>query len=153
MYDLTMLREFRKHTANMLTAFSHADQNRIPAGLNNNLVWNAGHLLATTDLLVYALAGLPTPSGRAFIDRFRKGTRPEGEVSAAEIADIAARLNSSVDRLESDLKTLDFGNFKAYTNSLGITLHNVEEALEFNLAHEAMHFGTMLVIRNLLRNT
>ena len=153
MPDLTIMREFRRNVANLLLSFDQADQNRIPAGLNNNLIWNAGHLLATTDLLIYALSGLKTPSGREFIDRYRKGTRPDGEVSAEEIKQIADLLVARVDQLDSDLRTLDFSNFKEYTTSAGVTLRSVEDAVSFNVAHEAMHFGTMLAIRNLLRNS
>lgn len=150
MSNVFLLRKLREHVASLIAGHDAAALNRIPEGLNNNLIWNAGHLLATTDLLIYGLGGQRTQSDREFIDRYRKGTRPEGEVSAAEIADISERLLTSVDRLEADLDSLDWSNFREYTNSLGITLRSVDDALAFNLVHEGMHYGTMLAMRKLV---
>jgi len=106
--------------------------------------------VATMELLVYAMAGLKTPSDREFIDRYRKGTRPEGTVSKEECELIAEKLSSSIDQLEHDLETLDFSNYKEYATSYGITLTSVDDALAFNNLHEAMHLGTMLALRNLV---
>ena len=147
---LALLRATRKNILGIFTQHDLEQQNTIPAGLNNNMVWNAGHVVATMELLVYAMAGLKTPSGRDFIDRYRKGTRPEGPATKAECDLIAEKLLAGVDQLEQDLETLDFSNYKEYATSFGVTLSNVDDALAFNNMHEAMQLGTMLVLRNLV---
>jgi len=140
----------RKNIHGIFAAHSSELRNVIPEGLNNNLVWNAGHVIATMELLTYGLAGLKTPSGKEFIDRYRKGSKPDGPVSAEEQAYIADRLLSGVTQLEADTKSLDFSNFREYTTSYGVTLSSIDDALAFNNLHEAMHLGTMLAMRNLL---
>lgn len=148
--SLALLRAVRKNILGLFGAHTLGQQNAIPAGMNNNLVWNAGHVVATTELLIYGLAGLKTPSEREFIDRYRKGSRPEGPATAEECELIAEKLRSGIERLEQDLVTLDFSNYKEYTTSFGVTLTSVDDALAFNNMHEAMHLGTMLTLRNLV---
>lgn len=147
---LALLLAARKNVLGIFKAHSLEQVNKIPPGFNNNLVWNAGHVVATMELLVYALAGQQTPSGRAFIDRYRKGTRPEGPASQEACDLIAARLLEGVDQLTKDLETKDFSNYKEYPTSFGVSLGSVDDALAFNNMHEAMHLGTMIALRNQL---
>lgn len=149
-FGLSLLAQTRQNVVALLDAQTEEQLNRIPPGLNNNLIWNAGHLIATSELLVYALSGHRTPSGREFIDRYRKGTRPEGAVGSDEIAAVKQQLTSGVERLREDLMALDWDNFKEYGTSFGVTLHGVDEALQFNNMHETMHFGTMLTMRKMV---
>lgn len=148
---LALLRATRNNILGIYAAHDETKLNEIPAALNNNLAWNAGHVIATMELLTYGLAGLKTPSGKAFIDRFRKGSRPDGPISAEDHAHITRQLIGGIDQLEEDLQNLDFGNYKEYTTSYGVTLKNVDDALTFNNMHEAMHLGTMLALRRLVK--
>ncbi len=148
---LALLRATRKNILGIYAAHDSTKLNQIPAPLNNNLAWNAGHVIATLELLVYGLAGLKTPSGREFIDRYRKGTRPEGPISEADHAHIKQQLLGGIEQLEQDLQSLDFSKFKAYETSYGVTLTSVEDALTFNNMHEAMHLGTMLALRRMVK--
>ncbi len=147
---LALLLAARKNVLGIFKAHSLEQANEIPAGFNNNLVWNAGHVVATMELLVYGLGGQKTPSDREFIDRYRKGTRPEGPASQEEYDLIAAKLLNGVAQLAEDLNEKDFSNYKEYTTSFGVTLASVEDALAFNNMHEAMHLGTMLALRGQL---
>lgn len=148
---LALLLATRKNILGIFQAHSLEQANEIPPGLNNNLIWNAGHVAATMELLVYAMSGRQTPSDREFIDRYRKGTRPEAAANQNEYDLIAAKLIEGVDLLTSDLKEKDFSNYKEYATSFGVTLASVEDALGFNNIHEAMHLGAMISLRNLLR--
>ncbi|MFT4751547.1 MAG: hypothetical protein ACJATN_002744 [Neolewinella sp.] len=148
---LALLLAARKNIRGIFTAHSLEQVNEIPSGFNNNLVWNAGHVVATMELLVYALAGQQTPSGREFTDRYRKGTRPEGAVSQEACDLIAAKLLEGVDLLAKDLEAKDFSNYKEYPTSFGVTIGGVDDALGFNNMHEAMHLGTMIALRNQLK--
>lgn len=147
---LAMQRASRTLIQKIYNNFNFDRLNSIPAGFSNNLIWNAGHVLVTMELLTYGLAGLPLPSGQDFIDRYRKGSRPHPPCPDADYGVIGMGLQESTQRLELDLQTLDFSNFRTYTTSYGVTLNNIEEALNFNNMHEAMHLGTMLALRRLV---
>lgn len=147
---ISLLTAARKNIAGLCARHSSEQLNLIPDGLNNNLIWNAGHVIATMELLTYGLAGLPTPSPRSFIDRYRKGSRPDGPASAEDLAYINEQLMASVDRLNTDLESLDWSNYKTYTTSFGVTLGSIDDAMAFNNMHETLHLGTMLAISKLV---
>lgn len=145
--NLNLLRATRENHLKICTGLRTEQLNLVPDGFNNNLIWNAGHVIATQELLTYGLAGLRTPSGREFINKYRKGTRPESPAGDEEIALILDRLLSGVDRLEADLQTLDWSQFEAYPTSYGVAVDSLDRALAFNDLHEAMHLGTMIALR------
>lgn len=142
--------QIRKNILALTESVDLTQLNRVPAGLNNNLIWNAGHVIATEELLVFALGGHRTPSGKEFINRYRKGTRPEEDATAADYAYIRAELLEGHQRLRSACAEFDWTGYQAYQTSFGVELTNLEDALTFNNLHEAMHFGTMLAIRRLV---
>jgi hypothetical protein len=145
---LALLLAVRKNILSIFKAHSLEQLNEIPPGFNNNLVWNAGHVVATMELLIYALAGQKTPSDREFIDRYRKGTRPEGSASQEECDLIAAKLIDGIDVLAKDLEEKDFSSYKEYPTSFGVTLGSAHDAMAFNNMHEAMHLGAMIALKN-----
>lgn len=147
---LAMQRASRTQIQKIYDDFNFDRLNSIPAGFSNNIIWNAGHVIATMELLTYGLAGLPLPSEQAFIDRYRKGSRPEPPCPDEDYGIIGMGLKASTQRLELDLQTMDFSNFRTYTTSYGVTLNNIEEALVFNNMHEAMHLGTMMALKRLV---
>lgn len=134
---------FNKHIENN----SLEDLNKIPDGFNNNIIWNIGHILVTAQLLAYKLSGLPMMVTDELINKYKKDTKPEGEVSQAEINEIKALLFSTLDKLEADYNGKIFIEYHAYTvSTTGNTLTNIDEALQFILFHEAMHLGYILAL-------
>jgi len=51
----------------LLENYSLAQLNTIPEGFSNNLIWNAGHVIASQQKLIYALSGLPMKISDAFL--------------------------------------------------------------------------------------
>ncbi|MEM9928544.1 MAG: DinB family protein [Bacteroidota bacterium] len=147
---IALLRATRKNIQGIYDRYSEEQLNLVPPGFNNNLIWNAGHVIATMELLTYGLAGLPLPAGQDFINRYRKGSKPAPRSPEGDYTLIKAGLQTSIDRLVHDLDHLDFSNFRVYPTSYGVTLSSVEDAMVFNNMHEAMHLGTMLALRKMV---
>lgn len=147
---LQMHEQVRKNVAGLITPYSLEQLNRVPEGFNNNLIWNAGHVIATAELLTYGLAGLRTPSGKDFINRYRKGTRPEEDVDQAEVDYILKELAEGHERLVAAIDTTDWSGYQTYQTSFGVNLGSIEDAVSFNNLHEALHVGTMLALRKLV---
>ncbi|OAV43223.1 DinB family protein [Lewinella sp. 4G2] len=150
MTQFDILLATRKNLIKICKDLTDEQLNRIPPGFNNNIIWNLGHVIATMEGLTYGLSGLPSPSGKEFIQRYRKGTKPEVSVGKEEIEEIFSSLITSVRRLREDWDGLDFSNFREYPTSYGITLRDVEDALTFNSVHEAMHLGTVIALNKLV---
>lgn len=121
--------------------------NKIPTGYSNNLIWNIAHCVSTQQLLVYKLSGLPMMVSEDFINKYRKGTKPEGDVSQEEVNEIRTLLSTTLEQVQKDFDNGIFQNYTEYTTSMGYTLKNINGALEFNNYHEGIHTGIIMSIR------
>ncbi|GAA6768384.1 DinB family protein [Flavobacterium sp. CGRL1] len=124
--------------------------NKIPEGFNNNIIWNVAHCVAAQQTLVYKLSGLPTMVSEDFILKYRKGTKPEGNVSKEEVNEIRAFLLSTFEKTKNDFQSGLFVDYNEYTTSMGFTLKNVQDALDFNNYHEGIHTGIAMSLKKLV---
>lgn len=121
--------------------------NKIPAGFSNNLIWNIAHCVSTQQVLVYKLSGLPMMVSEEFINKYRKGTKPEGDVSQTEVDEIRTLLSTTLEQVQKDFANGIFQNYMEYTTSMGYTLKDINGALDFNNYHEGTHTGIAMSIR------
>ncbi len=143
--DSIYILEFtRKRIIDLLNSKTTEQLNKIPASFKNNIIWNAGHCLATQNLLTYGLSGLPFGIETEFIEIFRKGTSPELMANEAYVQHIKDQLLSSPKQLLDTYKNGAFKSFQVYETSYGATLNNIEQAIAFNNTHEALHLGIMM---------
>ncbi|OXA94957.1 DinB family protein [Flavobacterium hercynium] len=140
-------RTIREIFLKILENHSLEQLNKIPEGFSNNIIWNAAHCIAAQQALVYKLSGLTPMVSEDFMNKYKKGTKPEGDVSQAEVDEVKALLSSTLQQTEQDYSNSVFTNYMAYTTSMGNELTNVEEALDFVNYHEGMHTGIVMSIR------
>ncbi|WP_125718064.1 DinB family protein [Flavobacterium ustbae] len=134
----------------ILDSHSLEQLNKIPNGFSNNIIWNIGHCISSQQVLVYKLSGLPTMVSEDFIAKYKKGTKPEGDVSQAEVDEIRELLLSTFEKTVNDYESGLFVDYHEYTTSMGFTLKNVQGALEFNNYHEGTHTGIVMCIKRFL---
>lgn len=149
-FILQATRQTRQNMIDVMAEFQLDQLNKIPEGFRNNLAWNFGHAIVTQQLLCYGLSGLPVNIDKEVVSIYRKGGVPAGDVDQASIDAFIAQSTGLLDTFVADYQAGIFKEYKTYTTSFGTTMKSVEEAFQFNLAHEAMHLGTMLAIRKLL---
>ena len=133
-----------------LDYYSLEQLNKIPPSFSNNIIWNVAHCIAAQQVLVYKLSGLPTLVSEDFILKYKKGTKPEGDVSQAEVDEIRELLLSTFEKTVNDYESGLFVDYHEYTTSMGFTLKNVQGALEFNNYHEGTHTGIIMCIKKFL---
>ena len=134
----------RKVLRSIITKLPNDVLNKIPEGYRNNLWWNLAHIVATQQILLYRLSGLPTRVDEAFVDKFKKGTAPESEPSEEEISELSEILISSALQAEEDYNKGLFSQYNEYTTSTKVTLSSVEDGIIFNIFHEGLHLGVIL---------
>ncbi|MCA0131423.1 DinB family protein [Winogradskyella alexanderae] len=144
-FDITM--KNRKLFNSFIENLSLQELNKIPQGFNNNIIWNIAHVIVTQQLLVYYLSGLPTLVSQDMIDSYRKETKPNHNLSQAEIDAIKNLLFSTIDKTKEDYDAKIFQSYNQYTVTTKNTIRNVEEAIEFNNFHEGIHLGYILALR------
>ena len=84
------------------------------------------------------------------VKAYRKGSKPHGKVSQSEYDELVHLSQSTIDDLEKDYNDELFQEYKLYTTSYNMTLTNIEEAIQFNNVHEAMHLGTCLALKKFI---
>lgn len=148
--------EINRTSRNILLSFldkySLEQLNKIPDGFSNNLIWNIGHIVVVQQMLVYKLSGLPMMVSDEMLEKYRKGTKPEDEASAAEVAQIRDLLFKTIEQTQTDYQAAKFNGttFNGFTSMSGFTMNSVEDAISFNNYHEATHTGIMMGIRKFI---
>ncbi len=123
---------------------------KIPEGFNNNIWWNIAHVVVTPQLLLYKLSGLDFTIEEELINKYKKGTFPEGEPSQTEMEKIKTYLLSTVEQFQQDYERGTFKNFQEYMTTPKVGLDSVEDALQFNVFHEGLHLGSILALKRAL---
>lgn len=140
----------RKNLYDVLTQTPKSDLLKIPEGFRNNIWWNIAHVVVTQQILVYKLSGLQMRVPEALVDKFKKGTVPDGTATDEEIKIIADFLISTIEWTKADYEAGLFKNFNEYTTSAKVTLRNVQDAADFNLFHEGIHLGSIFALKKML---
>jgi hypothetical protein len=124
--------------------------NEIPEGFSNNVIWNLAHLVVTQRLLIYGLGGLELGLELEFIDKYKKGSKPEGKVSKEEVDEILSLLSKEFEKFTKDIETGIFKTYKNYPTSYNFEITNFEDAITFNNLHFGLHVSTILKLRKLV---
>jgi uncharacterized damage-inducible protein DinB len=136
-----------------ITIFAAVEQlsleqlNAIPAGFNNNIIWNLGHMVAAQCGVCYKRAGLDLPISEAFFDTYKPGTKPERLYTADDLAQIKDLMFSTLDRLQADMQTDIFNNYPTWTTRYGADISNITEAVHFLPFHEGLHIGAIMALK------
>ena len=147
-FDITL--KNRVILKSFIESFSLEELNKIPQGFNNNMIWNIAHIIATQQVLVYKLSGLPTLISNEMIEMFRKGSKPERNLTQNEVDEIKGLLFSTVEKTKEDYRKGVFKSYQNYTTSTNTTLNKIEDALGFNIFHEGIHLGYILALKKSL---
>jgi hypothetical protein len=131
--------------------FSIEQLNEVPAGFNNNILWNLGHMIAAQQGVCYSRMGLPRVIDDVFFMTYKPDTKPEKYIDAAGFDNIKALLFSTLDQLEIDLKNNIFANYPTWTTRYGVEIANIDDALRFLPFHEGLHVGYIMSLRKVVK--
>ena len=120
---------------------------QIPNGYRNNIWWNIAHVVVTQQLLVYKLSGQPMQLNDTLVEKYKKGTVPDGTAADEELELVKRLLFSTTEATEQDYEKGIFKNYNEYTTSANVTLRSVEDAILFNVFHEGLHLGAILSLQ------
>lgn len=140
----------RKILLSFLDKYTLEQLNTVPQGFSNNLIWNIAHIVVVQQMLVYNLSGLPMMVSGEMVNKYKRGTKPEHQVTQEEVEEIKVLLFSTLEKMKKDFANDIFKNYTEFTTMTGFTLKNAKAAIEFNNYHEAMHTGIMMQIRKFI---
>ena len=84
------------------------------------------------------------------VEKYKRGSKPEGNVSQTEMDEIRSLLFETINQTKADFSSKIFKTYSEFTTPSGFTIRNVEDALAFNYYHQAMHIGMMMSIRKFI---
>lgn len=122
----------------------------VPAGFNNNILWNLAHLAVTQQALNYKLSGLPMYLSEQLVEENKKGTSPNSWSKAPEVEFIKKQLVELPEILERDFAAGKFKQYNTYMTSAGYELKDIEDSIIFNNFHEGIHLGSVMALRKLV---
>ena len=143
------MRQPRLKILNILEEFTLEQLNKVPAGFNNNIIWNLGHMIAAQQGVCYKRAGLDTWVADTFFQAYKPDSKPEGFVDSVGYDEIKTLLLTSLDQLEHDYKNGIFTNYPAWTTRYGVELTSIDDAVAFLPFHEGLHIGYIMGMRKL----
>ncbi|GAB1856955.1 DinB family protein [Flavobacteriaceae bacterium MHTCC 0001] len=146
-FTFEVLENTRNKFKDIISKTSLEDLNKVPKGFVNNIIWNIAHIVVTEQLLAYKLSGLTPMLSDEMINKYKKDSKPENDISQEEVNEIKGLLSSTLEQTKKDYYNDIFQNYNAYTvSTTGNTLKNIEEALQFTIIHEALHYGYVLAL-------
>lgn len=146
------LKQLRHFLLKEISELTNEQLNIIPAGFNNNIIWNLGHLLCAAQVICYRRAGVPLTVDENFITPFLPNSKPGESICSDQVNNIKELFISSIDKLQADYENNVFINYTKSENIeryYGIELLTIEDALEFLLYHEGFHSGRITALKRL----
>ena len=134
----------------MIRGLSIDQLNKIPAGFNNNIIWNLAHLVSAQQGICYLRAGLPMIIEKEFFQAYKPDSKPDSFVGEEDLNKIRSLLFSTLDQMEPDLKSGSFNNYRSWTTRYGIDISDIDDALNFLPFHEGIHLGYIMALKHLV---
>ncbi|MBS1521040.1 MAG: DinB family protein [Bacteroidetes bacterium] len=148
--QIEIIRKTRSFLLKNLEGLTTEQYNKIPKGFNNNIIWNLGHMIAAQQGICYIRAGLTPHVSEDFINHYKSGSKPEGNVDAIGIEQIKSLLFSTLDQLEEDYKNDIFGGYTAWSTRYEVEMASIDDALNFLPFHEGLHSGCVNALKRLV---
>ena len=148
--SLEILLQHRKVLYYYLKQVPLAVLNEIPSGFRNNILWNIGHSVVIQQLLIYRRSNLTPLVSNELIERYRRGSVPDGQATAEEVNLIQKLLFTTVEKTSDDYQLGLFREYDSFVTATNVTLANVNDAILFNNYHEGLHLGTILALQKAL---
>lgn len=145
----------RSQTLEAMEGVTEELADRIPAGFRNNLRWQLGHVYTVTEKLAFAQSKLPMHLPEGFMERFPYGTSPLDNIANSfpvpTLPQLGSLLKEQPERIRAALPSSRLNeNVPTIITSTGLGLLTLEQSLRYNMYHEGLHFGIILVYKRLL---
>lgn len=135
---------------NIINGLTLEQLNKIPAGFNNNIIWNIGHVIVVQQLLTYKATNQAMYVSDELVNLYKTGTRPTNDVTQAEVDQLKALLISNTTQTENDYQKGIFTGYNELKLPTGFHIKTIEDAMEFNNYHEGMHLGYIMSIKKFI---
>ena len=133
----------RKAFIKLIDGLTIEELNKIPDGYNNNIIWNFGHIVVSTQTLCYVRTGvLQDAASVKFNEYYKKDTKPSYTVTEEEVVELKAIALESIEKIKEDYANGKFSSIAPFTTATyGVQLNSIEEVLITTIGHDNVHCG------------
>lgn len=151
MYILNLFADLRLQILNVITSLSKGQIEHIPKGFNNNLHWQAGHVLTITDDLIFEFSGDGARSPQHYRTYFASGTSPSSWLGQPP----------GIDTLLKELENQMVEICKMYDGRMAQLVADENNFLQASvigelfhvlIAHESTHLGMIIAMGKVLQH-
>ena len=100
--EIEQLKRTRLFLLDLIKGLTPEQLNEIPAGFNNNVIWNLGHVFTGQQRVCYLRAGLETIIDDPSFSDYKPQTKPDKTIEEEEINRIKNSFVSIIDILQTD---------------------------------------------------
>lgn len=148
--DIDLQKLARQNVLKMIDGLSLEQINKIPDGYTGNIAWHIGHIITTQQGLIYGLSRNAMSLEKTFIDRYKKGTKPQAPIDQTELDFIKSELAKQPHQLIQDNEKNIFQTYTVFKTAFGNEITCFQDAVSFNNLHEGMHIGYIMAMKHLV---
>ncbi|PWS30525.1 DinB family protein [Pedobacter paludis] len=133
----------RKAFIQLIDGLTIEQLNKIPDGYSNNIIWNFGHIVVSTQTLCYVRTGIIADASLVkFNELYRKDTRPTYTITEQEVAELKTIALESIEKIKADYVNGAFASMNPFsTSTYGVEMKRIEEVLITTIGHDNVHYG------------
>jgi len=148
--EIEIIEKPRKMILGLISDLNIDQLNKIPAGFNNNIIWNLGHMIASQQGLCYKRTGVELRVTDDFFKTYVSGSKPERFITEAEYEEVEQLFFSTLEDLQTDYDAQKFDNYQSINTRYNIPVSNIDEAIAFLPFHDGLHIGYIMSLRKLV---
>ena len=147
------IRQSRTAFIQLIDSLSLEELNQIPEGFNNNIIWNFGHIVVSTQTLCYVRTGIRESADFVeYLTTYQKGAKPSYTVTQEEVDKLKELALSTIAAIEADYNKGVFTTIQPYdTSTYGAILKSFEEVVITTMGHDNLHFGYAMAQRRTIK--
>lgn len=142
----------RKAFIQLIDSMTLEQLNEIPAGFNNNIIWNFGHIVVVTPALCYLRTGISNDTTKVkYLQSYVKGSKPTYVVSQEEVDNLKALAISSIEQISKAYYAGVFKDMAPYaTDTYKEMMTTIEEVIQLSAGHDNLHFGYAIAQKRII---
>lgn len=142
----------RKAFIELVDSLTLEQLNEIPAGFNNNIIWNFGHIVVVAPALCYLRSGISSDTSMVkYLKSYIKGSKPTYIVSQEEVDDLKSLAISGIEQIKRDYYAGVFKEIVPFaTETYKETMSTIEEVIQTSAGHDNMHLGYAIAQKRII---
>jgi uncharacterized damage-inducible protein DinB len=141
------LESYRSYIIGVADTVSEEDAEKIPAGFNNNIRWNLGHIYLDQYLWIQVVTKEKADVPEKYNTWFGYGTSPANFTEETPSVEVLKELLKTQ---PARIKEFYGGRLEEEFAQTEMGMHTIEQVLVRTIFHEGMHLQTILDIKKCL---